>query len=73
MDNFQKTCKKLVLYLVSAVSADGLGHPHVLRWPEGIDTLWINTHVKKMQLHRQNDYQTDRMGQLRRWNIGVIL
>ena len=25
-----------VLYLVSAVSADGLGHPHAPRWPEGI-------------------------------------
>ena len=58
--------KKLVLYLVSAISADGLGHPHVLRWPEGIDTLGVNTHVKKMQLHRQNYYQTDRMEQLRR-------
>ena len=65
MDNFQKTYKKLVLYLVSAVSADGLGHSHVLRWSEGIDTLGVNTHVKKMQLHRQNDYQTDRMEQLR--------
>ena len=40
MKYFQKTCKKrLVLYLVSAVSADGLRHPHALRWPEGIDTI----------------------------------
>ena len=66
MDNFQKTFKKLVLYLVSAVSADGLIHSHVLRWPEGIDTLGVNTHVKKMQLHRQNGYQTDRIEQLSR-------
>ena len=58
--------KKLVLYLVSAVSADGLGHPHVLRWSEWIDTLEVNTHAKKMQLHIQNDYQTDQMEQLRR-------
>ena len=65
MDNFQKMYKKLVPYLVSAVSADGLGHSHVLRWSDGIDTWVVNTHVKKMQLHKQNDYQTDRMEQLR--------
>ena len=48
------------LYLVSAVSADGLGHPHAPHWPEGIGTLGANTHLKKMQLHRQHDCQTDR-------------
>ena len=36
-----------VLYSVSAVSADGLGHPHAPRWPEGIGILGANTHLKK--------------------------
>ena len=39
---FQHLLWNMVLYLVSAVSADGLGHPHVLRWPEGIGTLGAN-------------------------------
>ena len=50
----------MVLYLVSAVSADGLGHPHAPRWPEGIGTLGANTQLKNMQLHRHYDCQTDR-------------
>ena len=49
MKYFQKTCKKV------SVSADGFGHPQALRWPEEIGTLGANTHLKKMQLHRQHD------------------
>ena len=36
----------MVLYLVNSVSADGLGHPHAPRWPEGIGTLGA-THIWK--------------------------
>ena len=44
---FKQLLWNTVIYLVSAVSADGLGHPHALRWPEGIGTLGANTHLKK--------------------------
>ena len=44
---FKQLLWNTVIYLVSAVSADGLGHPHAPRWPEGIGTLGANTHLKK--------------------------